>query len=943
MGKDKRSRRDRRRKRSRSPPGRREKVEERNKPENKEKEKEKDVKEDLEEKKKAERQEAWKKAKMQFMKVSACFFAKDFSQTCSKDADMSPMNLSLPSSNTPSSDQAPASKNIFGQEEEESQKKTELKDLVDLKASAPAMESGASAMDLGEEEEEEEEVKDEQNKEEEKDEPDELDQFMSGIVAEHEKLLKKGGSSDKKERGGGAVVEQEDNQDMEKMMTKSDEELFLPIESKKKVLQAVDHSSINYGSFRKNFYHEVEEITKMTDEQVAELREKLDHIKVRGKNCPKPILKFTQAGLPDSVLNAMEKFGFVTPTPIQSQSLPAVMSGRDVIGIAKTGSGKTLAFVLPMLRHILDQPPIGDREGPIALILVPTRELCMQIRQEITRFKSSTGVSSVAVYGGSDVSGQIASLKRGCEVVVATPGRLIDILTINNGRITNFKRTTFLVLDEADRLFDMGFAPQITNIIENIRPNKQAVMFSATFPASVESLARKALRNPVEIVVGGRLQVCGDVDQKIMVLKEDQKFPYLLKALGDWYSKGQILIFADRQEAVDVLYRKLQEQGYTSMTLHGGKDQLDRISTISDFKSGLENILIATSVAARGLDVRNLVLVVNYDVPNHIEDYVHRVGRTGRAGRKGTAITFITEDEERYAPALMKALSEAGKTPPKKLKELAESYEKKVSTGEIQQHRNDGYKTKGYSFTEEERKEKRKQEMLLYGIETPASDDEEENSEDGDGEEDFALSSQDKLLKALEKDDVVKKVASVTPNSSVLSSDLLKLAGVLPKEKLDAAEAAKQQLLLNQQQQAIGGGIRRAADIAKALALKSAREVEMEKGINNEEEEDSIQYQAEIEINDFSQNVRHKISKYDTIQSILELYPGVAIIVKGTYVQPGRKPLAGERKLYIEVLGFSEINVKLAKKEIIRILKESTQDFAGVAAGRERYAKYSVL
>ena len=380
----------------------------------------------------------------------------------------------------------------------------------------------------------------------------------------------------------------------------------------------------------------------------------------------------------------MEKAGFETPTPIQAQALPAIMSGRDVIGIAKTGSGKTLAYLLPMLRHIADQPPVQEREGPIALILVPTRELCMQIAQEIKRFKQ---VRAVAVYGGSDVSCQIGNLKRGCEIVVATPGRLIDILTLNSGKITNLRRVTYLVLDEADRMFDMGFAPQISKLIDNVRPQKQAVMFSATFPTSVETLARRALRNPVEIVVGGRLQVCGDVDQRIEVCREEMKFPLLLQAMGEWSPKGQILIFTDRQEAVDTLYRRLMDAGYSSMTLHGGKDQLDRISTISDFKvrrvssslksvaqlffspqSGLENVMIATSVAARGLDVRNLVLVVNFDVPNHIEDYVHRVGRTGRAGRKGTAITFLTPDEDRYAPALAKAMVESGKEVPQKLK-----------------------------------------------------------------------------------------------------------------------------------------------------------------------------------------------------------------------------------------------------------------------------------
>ena len=485
--------------------------------------------------------------------------------------------------------------------------------------------------------------------------------------------------------------EQGDDEEAMQMFGSDDERFLAGTVAKGKTLEAFDHSSFTYAPFNKNFYIETETIRRMTDKEVKKLRKKLDHIRVRGKDCPKPITRFTEAGLSDAVLKILEKANFHTPTPIQAQALPAIMSGRDVIGIAKTGSGKTLAYLLPMLRHIADQPPLAERDGPIGLILVPTRELCLQITQELKRFKNTLSV--VAVYGGSDVSCQIGNLKRGAEVVVATPGRLIDILTLNSGKITNLRRVTYLVLDEADRMFDMGFAPQITRLIDNVRPNKQAVMFSATFPTSVETLARKALKNPVEIVVGGRLQVCGDVDQKIEVCRDDMRFPLLLQALGEWSSKGQILIFCDRQEAVDQLYRKLLDQGYTSLTLHGGKDQLDRISVISDFKSGLENILIATSVAARGLDVRNLVLVVNYDVPNHIEDYVHRVGRTGRAGRKGTAITFLTPEQDRYAAALAKALVESGKPVPPKLAELVNEYRKKVETGAVIDHKMDGFKT----------------------------------------------------------------------------------------------------------------------------------------------------------------------------------------------------------------------------------------------------------
>jgi ATP-dependent RNA helicase DDX46/PRP5 len=257
----------------------------------------------------------------------------------------------------------------------------------------------------------------------------------------------------------------------------------------------------------------------------------------------------------------------------------------------------------------------------------------------------ATGLRAVCVYGGAGVGDQIADLKRGAEVVVCTPGRMIDILSLNGGRITNLKRATFLVLDEADRMFDMGFEPQITRIIENIRPNRQTVMFSATFPRQIETAARKILQQPLEIVVGGKSMVCKDVEQHVEVLSEEMKFRRLLELLSVWYDQGNVLVFVDRQDEADKLYQQLIGANYPCLSLHSGKDQMDRDSTIEDFKNKVRTILIATSVAARGLDVKDLKLVVNFDVPSHFEDYVHRVGRTGRAGNKGTSYTFLTPDE----------------------------------------------------------------------------------------------------------------------------------------------------------------------------------------------------------------------------------------------------------------------------------------------------------
>jgi ATP-dependent RNA helicase DDX46/PRP5 len=861
-----------------------------------------------EERKKRERQEAWKKAKEEMMKEEAKNSVQFVGSLGGGGLGAAPAVPPVAAAPSVKSD---ANALFFGDDEEEEKKASDPTQMF------------AEFKDVVPDEEQDEGEKEEDVANPDDNEPDELEMFMTGIVAEHEKLLKQ----DKSKGGGqkGDVGGDDDDEVDPRMMDRSDDELFLAgPTSKKKTLEAVNHSEVAYRKFNKNFYIETENIRKMTDAEVKKLRKEMDHIVVRGKNCPKPVTKFTEAGLSDGVLKIMEKAGFIKPTPIQAQALPAIMSGRDVIGIAKTGSGKTLAYLLPMIRHIADQPPIQERDGPVGLILVPTRELCMQIAQELKRFKPS-GLNAVAVYGGSDVSYQIGALKRGCEVVVATPGRFIDILSLNSGKITNLARVTYLVLDEADRMFDMGFAPQISKIIDNVRPSRQAVMFSATFPTSVETLARKALKNPVEIVVGGRLQVCGDVDQKIEVVKEELKFPKLLQALGKWSDRGQILIFTDRQESVDQLYRQLLEQGYNSMTLHGGKDQLDRISVISDFKSGLENIMIATSVAARGLDVKNLILVVNYTCPNHVEDYVHRVGRTGRAGRKGTSITFLTADDARFAPELAKIMLESGKPVPEKLKELASSYQTQVSSGVITDHKNDGYKTKGFKFTDEEKKAQRKMEMATYGIFLPDSDDDEDdkkNGEDEDDDDDEDEGDDDegdekKMLNKLEKDmSVTKKVlAKLSHQSTLEEQERLKQAAV------------------------IGGGLKRAAEIARALANKD-RDPNAQRILNGEDQEQQL-VSSEIELNDFSQQIRFRMSNRETIDQIQEMYPGVAITIRGSYVVPGRKPPPGIKKLHAYISGRSEMEVVGARKEMIRQMKELAA--SGNASANSRYSKYQVV
>ena len=291
------------------------------------------------------------------------------------------------------------------------------------------------------------------------------------------------------------------------------------------------------------------------------------------------------------------------------------MSGRDAIGIARTGSGKTLAFLLPLLRHCKAQRPLAMGEGPIALILAPTRELAGQIYSEAKRAVKGAGLRASNCAGGGVIQSQISDLKRGVELVVATPGRFIDLLRTNSGRVVNLRRVTYLVIDECDRMFDAGFEPQLQLVVKNIRPDAQRLVFSATFPHVVESLAKQMLTRPVEIVAGGRSVVCDDVTQRIEVCESGDRWLKLLGLLGEWTDKGSILVFVLKQDTVDDLFGRLTHAGYVCGTLHGGMEQADRESMLADFRSGAHTLLLATSVAARGIDVPAIKLVCTPTCP----------------------------------------------------------------------------------------------------------------------------------------------------------------------------------------------------------------------------------------------------------------------------------------------------------------------------------------
>ncbi|XP_048549360.1 DEAD-box ATP-dependent RNA helicase 42-like [Triticum urartu] len=657
--------------------------------------------------------------------------------------------------------------------------------------------------------------------------------------------------------------------------------------TKAEKLVTADHSKIDYQPFRKNFYTEAKDIKEMPAEDAAAYREQLD-LKVRGKGIPKPIKTWIQSGLTSKLLGTIKKLGFHKPMPIQAQALPVIMSGRDCIGVAKTGSGKTLAFVLPMLRHVKDQPPAAPGDGPVGLVMAPTRELVVQIYSDIKKFSKAFGVNCVAVYGGCAVAQQISELKRGAEIVVCTPGRMIDVLCTGAGRITNLRRVTFLVLDEADRMFDMGFEPQITRIVQNTRPDRQTVLFSATFPRQVETLARRVLARPVEIQMGGRSVVNKDITQLVEVRPDGERFLRLLELLGEWSAKGKILVFVRAQDKCDSLLKELFQHGYPCLSLHGGKDQNDRESTLADFKSNVCSLLIATSIAARGLDVKDLELVVNYDVTNHYEDYVHRVGRTGRAGRKGCAVTFISDEEERYAPDLVKALELSGQAVPEDLKALADRFMAKVKQGTEKAH-GTGYGGSGYKFDHEE-DEARQSARRAYGYEEdepePDSDHPDEEEEDGGA---TALPAPPTM-------------AALTAASNAGGPALLPPPAAPNQQNIAAAAVNVQSVLARIQAQAA-----------------------------------PEHYQAELEINDFPQHARWKVTRRETLAPIEE-WTGAAVTTRGTFIAPGQIVAANERKLYLYIEGPNESSVNKAKAQLKSVVEDCANQALNLPAG-----KYSVI
>ncbi|XP_076896226.1 DEAD-box ATP-dependent RNA helicase 24-like isoform X2 [Bidens hawaiensis] len=445
-------------------------------------------------------------------------------------------------------------------------------------------------------------------------------------------------------------------------------------------IAALDHSSVDYEPFNKDFYEEKSSISGMSEQEVAEYRKSLA-IRVAGFDVPRPIKTFAEAGFSAELMKAIAKQAYEKPTSIQCQSLPIVLSGRDIIGIAKTGSGKTAAFVLPMIVHIMDQPELAKEEGPIGVVCAPTRELAHQIYIEAKKFAKVYGIRVSAVYGGMSKLEQFKELKSGCEIVIATPGRLIDMLKM---KALNMLRATYLVLDEADRMFDLGFEPQIRSIVGQIRPDRQTLLFSATMPRKIEKLAREILTDPVRVTVGEIGMANEDITQEVQVLVSDfEKLNWLLEKLPELIDNGDVLVFGSKKATVDEIESQLLQKGFKVAALHGDKDQASRMETLQKFKSGIYHVLVATDVAARGLDIKSIKSVVNFDIARDMDMHVHRIGRTGRAGDKdGTAYTLITHKEARFAGELVNSLIAASQIVSMELMDLAMKVGKGQKEGE---------------------------------------------------------------------------------------------------------------------------------------------------------------------------------------------------------------------------------------------------------------------
>lgn len=364
---------------------------------------------------------------------------------------------------------------------------------------------------------------------------------------------------------------------------------------------------------------------------------------------------FADLNLAPEILRALTESGYTTPTPIQSQAIPLVLEGCDLMAGAQTGTGKTAAFALPMLQKLMafaTPSPSPARHPVRALILVPTRELAVQVEASVKAYAKYSHLRSLVVFGGVDIKTQTPHLRTGVEILVATPGRLLDHI---EQKTVQLNQVQMLVLDEADRMLDMGFMPDLKRILALLPKQRQNLMFSATFSAEIKKLSSEFLVNPKLIEVARSNATAENVTQKVYLVGHEEKHALLAQLLRGSDAK-QALVFTKTKLAASRIARQLHREGFAADAIHGDKTQLERMQALEAFKSGKITVLIATDVAARGLDIDQLPMVINYEIPSAAEDYVHRIGRTGRAGASGSAISLVSPEEEKYLVEIEKLI-----------------------------------------------------------------------------------------------------------------------------------------------------------------------------------------------------------------------------------------------------------------------------------------------
>ena len=360
-------------------------------------------------------------------------------------------------------------------------------------------------------------------------------------------------------------------------------------------------------------------------------------------------MKFTDLGLNESLLKAVKEVGYTTPTPIQAQAIPVVIEGRDVLAAAQTGTGKTAGFTLPLLERLSETKPQMKKKQIRVLVLTPTRELAAQVADSIATYGKYMSYKSMVIFGGVGINPQFAAIKKGVDIVIATPGRLLDIASQDG---IDFSAVETLVLDEADRMLDMGFIHDIKKLMAMMPKKKQTLLFSATFSKEIKSLASGLLKDPVLVEVARENSTAGKISQVVYPVDKSRKRELLAQLIktNDW---KQVLVFTRTKHGANKVCKQLEEySGIKAAAIHGNKSQGARTKALADFKAGNVQVLVATDIAARGIDIDQLPHVVNFELPNVPEDYVHRIGRTGRAGMKGEAVSLVCIDEHELLRAI---------------------------------------------------------------------------------------------------------------------------------------------------------------------------------------------------------------------------------------------------------------------------------------------------